>query len=96
MKRFLLPALLAVSPIVAGARCASSLVERVTITRVESSVASCTKVGEVEIAAQTPRALVHAELAKAASARAADTVLIAAEDARSGVTYRCSARSTVR
>ena len=75
----------------AAAACSSTSDEyqAVTITRAESLIASCEKVGEVRAEDARNADQVTAELGAAARAQHANTVLLTDSEGTRGVAYRC-------
>jgi hypothetical protein len=67
--------------------------QAVTITRAESVVASCEKVGDVSAEDARNADQVTAELGAAARSKKANTVLLTDTEGLRGVAYRCAAPS---
>jgi hypothetical protein len=67
--------------------------QAVTITRAESVVASCEKVGNVSAEDARNADQVTAELGAAARSKKANTVLLTDTEGLRGVAYRCAAPS---
>jgi hypothetical protein len=67
--------------------------QAVTITRAESLVANCEKVGEVRAEDARNADQVTAELGAAARSKKANTVLLTDSEGNRGMAYRCAAPS---
>ncbi len=71
--------------------CASLGPGPVSVTKSESLVAGCQKIGDVSARTNESGALVNSGLADRAREKGANWVLVTSDDARTGVAYRCDA-----
>ena len=90
MKRFSL-GLLAAASVAAAAGCSQNAFEPIAVTENASVVASCEKVADISVVpGRFDNSDAALQLQRRAREKGANTLLVASEDATSGVAYRCA------
>ena len=76
-----------------GPRCVTEASDSVGITKSESMVAGCSKLGDVNVEKKVPDSDVNDALAAQARKQNANYVVVPTDGARTGVAYRCTSPS---
>ena len=90
MKRFFSLSLAVLSVVGMTLACSQNAFEPIRITKSDSLVAGCEKVGDVAVGANTPDREVLDELSNAARSKGGNYVVVPSDGARSGAAYRCT------
>lgn len=90
MKRLMSLGLLATAAVSFAAGCATNGFATVAVTKSAATVASCTAMGEVKASKLTPDEDIQRDLTEAVRSKGGNTLLIAADGARTGTAYQCS------
>ncbi len=93
MKRFWIHGVAALSLIGAASACSQNALGPVAVTKNDSVVVGCQKVGEVTVSSSTAERDVMDRLTAAARHQGGNYVLVSADGARNGTAYRCTTPS---
>lgn len=91
VKRLMTMGLLATASLgLLAAGCAQNGFQAIAVTKNAATVASCQSMGEVKASSLTPDYDVQRDLTEGARKKGANTLLLPADNARTGTAYQCS------